>query len=93
MANRNLGRDILNKVKNKTGKTVSQQDIQRLASNVNSSTMQDEAQLRKLIKQVASVAKVPVSEATINDIVKTVKKSGMNPNNMQQLMNMMLGKK
>ena len=40
--------------------------------------MQDEAELRKLIKQVSDMAKIKVSESTVNDIVRAVKASGMN---------------
>ena len=36
--------------------------------------MQNEAQLRQLIKQVSAMAKVPVSEDTVQDIVSAVKK-------------------
>ncbi|MNI75311.1 hypothetical protein D3C73_1314500 [compost metagenome] len=54
--------------------------------------MQSEAELRKLIKQVASMAKVPVSENTISEIVGAVKKSGMNPSNMESLMKLMMKK-
>jgi uncharacterized protein YpuA (DUF1002 family) len=54
--------------------------------------MQNEAELRKLVKQVSAAANVPVTESTINEIVNAVKKSGMNPSNMQSLMKMMMKK-
>lgn len=54
--------------------------------------MQNEAQLRQLIKQVSAMANVPVSEETIKDIISAVKKSGMNPENMEALMKMMMKK-
>jgi Ca2+-binding EF-hand superfamily protein len=91
MAN-NIGRDVLNTVKKKTGKNISEKDIQKLASGVKPSTMQSETELRKLIKQVSSMAGVPVSESTVNDIISAVKKSGMKPSNMEQLMKMMMKK-
>ena len=53
-------------------------------------TMQNEAQLRQLIKQVSAMAKIPVSEDTVQDIVSAVKKSGLNPSNMESLMKMMM---
>lgn len=87
-----FSKDILNKVNNKTGKNISENDIKKLASGVKPSTVQSEDQLRQLIKQVSSMAKVPVSESTINDIVKAVKSSGMNPNNLEALMKMMMKK-
>jgi hypothetical protein len=54
--------------------------------------MQNETQLRQLIKQVSAMANVPVSEETIQDIVSAVKKSGMNPQNMESLMKLMMKK-
>lgn len=91
MAN-NIGKDVLNTVKKKTGKNISPTDINKLASGVKPSTMKNEAELRKLIKQVSSMAGVPVSEQTMNEIVSAVKKTGMNPNNMEQMMKMMMKK-
>ena len=38
------------------------------------------------------MANVPVSEDTVKDIVSAVKKSGMNPSNMEALMKMMIKK-
>ncbi|MNP70057.1 hypothetical protein D3C76_1662410 [compost metagenome] len=55
--------------------------------------MQSEDQLRQLIRQVASLVNVPVSESTMNDIIKAVKGSNLNPNNMDALMKMMTGGK
>ncbi|MNW13550.1 hypothetical protein D3C71_2115380 [compost metagenome] len=55
--------------------------------------MQSEEQLRQLIKQVASLVNVPVTEQTTNEIVKAVKGSNLNPNNMEALMKMMMGGK
>jgi hypothetical protein len=88
-----LSKDVLQVVNKKTGRNITPTQVQKLAGSVKPSTLQDEKQLRQLIKQVGAMANVPVSEATINDIVKAVKASGMNPNNMQQLMQMMLKKK
>ncbi|WP_274364496.1 stage VI sporulation protein F [Paenibacillus thermotolerans] len=90
MANNNIGKDVLNTVKKKTGKNITPSDINKLASGVKPSTMRNEAELRKLIKQVSSLAGVPVSESTMNDIVSAVKKSGAN--NLEQLMKSMLKK-
>jgi hypothetical protein len=41
---------------------------------------------------VSSVAGVPVSEETIKEIVGAVKKSGLNMNNLESLMKMMIKK-
>ncbi|MEW9699006.1 stage VI sporulation protein F [Paenibacillus sp. SI8] len=93
MANRDMSKDVLSVVKKKTGKSVTSKDIQKIASGVDSSTLQSETQLRQLIKQVSGLVNVKVSEETMNDIVQAVKSSKLDTNNMQQLMNMMLGKK
>lgn len=87
-----VSKDALDAINKKTGKKISEGAVKKLASSVKPSTMQSEAELRKLIKQVSAMAKVPVSESTINEIVGAVKKSGMNPNNMEALMKMMIKK-
>lgn len=92
MSGKEISKDVLNTVKRKSGKNVSEKDIYKLASGVKPSTVQSERQLRQLIKQVSSMVKVPVSESTVNEIVHAVQKSGMNPNNMEALMKMMMKK-
>jgi uncharacterized protein YpuA (DUF1002 family) len=87
MPGKNVSKDVLNVVKKKTGKSVSEQEIHKLASGVTPSTMQSEAQLRQLIKQVSSLVNVPVAESTVNEIIEAVKSTNMNPNNLEQLMN------
>ncbi|MFD0694848.1 stage VI sporulation protein F [Paenibacillus sp. GCM10027628] len=88
-----MSKDVLNVVKKKTGKSVTSKDIQKIASGVKPSTLQSEAQLRQLIKQVSGLVNVKVSEETVNEIIQAVKSSKLDTNNMQQLMQMMLGKK
>lgn len=92
MSGKNVSKDVLNVVNKKTGKNISPKDIQKLASGVKPSTVQSEAQLRQLIKQVASMAKITVTESTINDIVKAVKGNGVNASNMEQLMKLIAKK-
>lgn len=92
MSNKDLSKDVLNTVKRKVGKNVTEKDIHKLASGVKPSTVQSEKQLRQLIKQVSNMVKVPVSESTVNEIINAVQKSGMNPNNMEALMKMMMKK-
>ncbi|GGF87844.1 stage VI sporulation protein F [Paenibacillus abyssi] len=92
MNNKNIPKDVLDAVKKKTGKPISENAIKKLASGVTSQTIQSEAELRRLIKQVSTMAKVPVTEETVNEIVGAVKKSGMNMNNLEALMKMMLKK-
>ncbi|SDN87710.1 Stage VI sporulation protein F [Paenibacillus sp. yr247] len=93
MSNKDMSKDVLNVVKKKTGKSVTSKDIEKIASGVKPSTLQSEAQLRQLIKQVSGLVNVKVSEETINDIIQAVKSSKLDTNNMQQLMSMMMGKK
>ncbi|MCM3040166.1 stage VI sporulation protein F [Paenibacillus motobuensis] len=88
----NFSKDALNAINKKSGKNITESTVKKLASSVKPSTMQNEAELRKLIKQVSAAAKVPVTESTINEIVSAVKKSGMNASNMQALMKMMIKK-
>lgn len=87
-----VSKDALNAINKKTGKNISEGAVKKLAGTVKPSTMQNEAELRKLIKQVSSMAKVPVTESTVNEIVGAVQKSGMNPSNMEALMKLMLKK-
>lgn len=93
MAGKEMSKDVLKAVKSKTGKAVSEKEIQKLASGVKPSTVQSEAQLRQLIKQVASLVNAPVSETTVNEIIRAVKSSNLNPNNMEQMMKLLMGKK
>ncbi|MFC5467788.1 stage VI sporulation protein F [Cohnella suwonensis] len=85
-------KDLLGAVNKKSGKNISENSIKKIASGVSSSTMQSEAQIRQLIKQVSTMANVPVSEDTVKEIVNTVKKSGMNMNSLESLMKMMIKK-
>ncbi len=85
-----LSNDILGTVNKKTGKHITENSIKRIASSVNSDTLKSETQLRALIKQVSQMAGVPVTEETIKEIVKAVKQSGMNMNNLEGLMKMMI---
>jgi hypothetical protein len=93
MGNKIVSKDVLNVVKKKTGKSVSEKDGQKLASAVKPSTLQSEASIRQLIKQVSGLVDIQVSESTVNEIIQAVKSSKMNPDNIEQLMKMMTGKK
>ncbi|WEK55676.1 MAG: stage VI sporulation protein F [Candidatus Cohnella colombiensis] len=87
-----FSKDILGAVNKKTGKNISEGAIKKIASNVNSGTLQSEVQIRNLIKQVSAMAKVPVSEETTKEIINAVKKSGMSLNNLESLVKMMIKK-
>ena len=90
MSGKNLSKDVLNVVKKKTGKPISEQQVKKLAGSVTAKTFQNEAELRRLIKQVSAVANVPVSEDTVNDIVNAVRKSGMNMEQLEALIRTMV---
>ncbi|UHA72950.1 stage VI sporulation protein F [Paenibacillus sp. 481] len=86
MSNDKFPKDALNAINKKVGKPITENQIKQIAGNVKPSTLTDEAQLRQLIKQVAAMANLPVSESTVNDIVNTVKRSGVNANSLETLM-------
>jgi len=92
MAGKNLSKDVLSAINKKTGKHITENAIQKIANGVTTDTMKSDVELRKLIRRIADMAKVPVSESTMNDIVKAIKASGMNPSNMEALINMMMKK-
>nr|WP_269847278.1 stage VI sporulation protein F [Paenibacillus sonchi] len=82
----------MNAINKKAGKNITEGAVKKLASTVKPGTTQNEAQLRQLIKQVSAMAKVPVSEATVQEIVNAVKKGGANSGTMESLMKMMMKK-
>lgn len=89
---KNFPKDILGAVNKKAGKNISENSIKKIASNVTPSTLQNEVQIKQLIKQVSAMANVPVSDETMKEIVNAVKKSGMNLNNLESLVKMMIKK-
>jgi uncharacterized protein YpuA (DUF1002 family) len=88
LSNKDVSKDVLNAVKKKTGKNVSEKDIYKLASGVKPSTVQSDAQLKQLIKQVSGLVNVPVSESTVNELIHAIKSSKMNASNMEQMIKM-----
>ncbi|KEQ26108.1 MULTISPECIES: stage VI sporulation protein F [Paenibacillus] len=92
MADKNMPKDVLNVVKKKTGKSVSEKDIYKLASGVKPSTLQSDTQLRQLIKQVAGLVNVPVSDQTTNELIQAIKSSKVSTDNLEQLMKMIMKK-
>ncbi|ACT01048.1 stage VI sporulation protein F [Paenibacillus sp. JDR-2] len=87
---KDLSKDVLNAINKKTGKNISENAVKKLANGVSASTMKNEEELRKLIKNVSDMAKVPVSDKTMNDIVKAVKASGMSIGGIESLIKMMI---
>jgi uncharacterized protein YpuA (DUF1002 family) len=93
MGGKDLSKEVLNAVKKKTGKNITDKDIKNVASGVGPSTVKSEQQLRQLIKQVSKMANVPVAESTVKELIAAIQKSGINPNNMEQMIKTVLGKK
>lgn len=89
---KDMSKDVLGAINKKTGKNISESAVKKIAGGVTAETMQNEAELRKLIKQVSDMAKVKVSDSTVNDIVKAVKASGMTTGGMETIMKMMMKK-
>jgi hypothetical protein len=91
--NKPISKEALNLIKKKTGKTLLEKDIKKIASHVKPSTTQSESQLRDLIKQVSGLVNVKVSEQTTNEMIRAIKSSKMDANNLQQMMSMITGNK
>jgi uncharacterized protein YpuA (DUF1002 family) len=85
MSRQEISKDVLNAVKKATGKPLSEQAVKTIASGINQKTIQNPAELRKLIDKVSKLVNIPVSNETANEIIKGVKKTG----NTEQLENMM----
>ena len=92
MANPKIPKDALSAINKKVKKPITENQIKKLGSTVTPETLESEAKIRQLVKQVAQMANINVSESTVNDIVHTVKKSGMNANNLESLMKFMMKK-
>ena len=92
MANPKIPKDALSAINKKVKKPITENQIKKLGSTVTPETLESEAQIRQLVKQVAQMANINVTESTVNDIVHTVKKSGMNANNLESLMKFMMKK-
>jgi uncharacterized protein YpuA (DUF1002 family) len=94
MTNKDVSKDVLNAVKKKTGKNVSEKDIYKLASGVKPTTMQSDTQLRQLIKQVSGLVNISVPEETVNELIHAITTSKINASNLEdQLVKMMTKKK
>jgi uncharacterized protein YpuA (DUF1002 family) len=85
MSKQGISKDVLNVVKKTTGKQLSEQALKKIASGINQKTIQDGAEIRKLIDKISKLVNIPVSKETANEIIKAVKKTG----NIDQLEDMM----
>jgi uncharacterized protein YpuA (DUF1002 family) len=91
MSRQGISKDVLNVVKKTTGKQLSEQALKKIASGVNQKTIQDGAELRKLIDKVSKLVNIPVSKETSNAIIKAVKKTG-NFGQLENMIKMMMKK-
>jgi uncharacterized protein YpuA (DUF1002 family) len=87
-----LSKDVLKLVKNKTGKQVSEQALKKIASGVTPKTLNSDAQLKTLIQQISKTVNVPVSNSTVNEIVRALKSSGGNIASLEKLIKSMIKK-
>jgi hypothetical protein len=93
VANKNITKDALQLIKKKAGKAISESDIKKLASEVKPSTVQQDAKLRELIKHASSLLQVKVTDQTTQDIIRAVKTSKIDGQNLEQFISMIIGKK
>lgn len=87
---KNLSKEILGAVNKKTGKNLTEGAIKKIASGVTPDTLNSEAQLRALIRQVSQLAGIPVSEETTKEIINAVKQSGMSMSHLESMMKSMI---
>jgi len=87
---KDLSKDVLGAIKKKTGKNISASSVNKVANTVHSNTLEDEAELRKLVKRVADMANIKLSDAKLSEVVRTIKASGMKTSNIEYLMKMMM---
>ncbi|KIL39486.1 hypothetical protein SD70_19560 [Gordoniibacillus kamchatkensis] len=86
----NISKNALQFINRKSGKKISEQAIKKIASSVKPSTFKSDSELRSLIMQVSKMANIPVSDATVNEIIRTVKGAG--GTGLAQLIKSMLSK-
>lgn len=63
---------IFNNMNKHTKKTVTPQDIQRVAKTIKPSTLQDEQQMRQLVRSIGEMAGIKVPDKTVREIAKMV---------------------
>lgn len=87
---KDLSKDVLGAIKRKTGKSITTNSVGKIASTVQPNTLENEAELKKLIRRVADMANIKLSDAKLNDVAKTIQSSGMKTSNLEALMKMMI---
>lgn len=87
---KDISKDVLGAIKNKTGKTISTNSINKIANTVKPSTLDNEVELRKLVKSVAVMANVKLSDEQLENVMTTIKASGVKSSNMEALMRLLI---
>jgi len=90
MSKDDLSKEVLGAIKRKTGKNISASSVGKVASTVQPNTLEDEAELRKLIRRVANMANIKLSDSKLNEIAHTIQSSGVKTSNIESLMKMMM---
>ena len=90
---RSSSNDILKKVNSRIGKNITSQDIQKVAKQVNATTLKNEQQLRDLVKSVGEMAGMKVPSKITDDIVKSLQGGTINPSQMDKMLKQVMGPK
>lgn len=85
--------DILQKLNNKTGKHITNKDIQNVAKQVKPTTLENEHQLKQLVQSVGAMAGIKVPPKIVNDIVKSIQNGSLNTGQMDQMIRKMMNTK
>ncbi|URN94138.1 MAG: stage VI sporulation protein F [Candidatus Pristimantibacillus lignocellulolyticus] len=85
-----LSKDVLGAIKKKTGKNITANSVSKIASTVQPDSLENEAELRKLVRSIADMAKIKMTDSQFEHIVKTIKSSGMKTSNIEALMKILI---
>ena len=84
-----LSKDVLGVIKKKTGKSISEAQVSKVASQVKPNTLQNEAELKKLVKNVATMANIKLSDSALNDVTERITSSGVSIGNIEALVKLL----
>ena len=73
-------------IQKKLSNPIDSKSLLKLSQSIDEKSMKDPSALRKLIKNVASTAKLSVSEQTIDELVHTVQSKKIGFSQIQQLL-------
>lgn len=76
---------IFNNMNKHTNKTVTPQDIQRIAKNIKPATLQSELQMRQLVRSIGEMAGIKVPDKTVREIAKMVQGGQVPPGQLEQM--------